>query len=105
MVESRIGRALGRRVPAVFDEGLIQPVGNGKAADCELINKHAMNWTFVSSAGVAAHPELTSRDDNHVGFDDHCRAQEAVATQFGKSALVEQDAVPVKDKLTKGRDY
>ena len=64
----------------LFDEGLIEPISNGKAADRELVDEHSMNGAFVIRAGVAAHQELSSGYDDHFGFDDHCRGWEPGAT-------------------------
>lgn len=55
----------------VFDEGLIEPISKGKAADRKLVDEDSMNWAFVVRAEVGAHQELTSDDEDHFGFDDH----------------------------------
>lgn len=57
---------------SVLDEGLIELIRNGEAADRELVDEHSMNGAFVIRAGIAAHQELTSRDRDHFWFDDHC---------------------------------
>jgi len=54
-----------------FDEGLIESIRNSEASDSELVNEHRMNGAFVLRAGVTPHQELSRRDEDHFGFDDH----------------------------------
>ena len=54
-----------------FDAVSIEPIRNSEASNSELVNEHRMNGAFVIRAGVASHQELSSRDEDHFGFDDH----------------------------------
>ena len=68
-------------MPSSFDEDLIEPIRNSEAPNSELVNVHWMNGAFVLRAGVTSHQELSSRDEDHFGFDDH-RAMSNASQSF-----------------------
>ena len=58
-------------MPSSFDKDLIEPIRNSEASHSEPVNEHRMNGAFVLRAGITSHQELSGRDENHIGFEDH----------------------------------
>jgi hypothetical protein len=69
MIEIRIAPAAGTLVSRGFNKDPIELIRDCETADRELVNKDAVNRTFVFRARVTAHQELSGAYDEHLGFD------------------------------------